>query len=114
MNVSLPVFLVIFGAIGCLVFFQLFTRRGREWLLGGRIARTFGSVVVQRSGLGKTTINVHALEPKHLGEAPRVGIEIATRALLGASTTPLTLSQQDARDLSEALKSASEYHGSAS
>ena len=105
---------VLVGAAFCFVFFQLFTRRGREWALGGRIAHIFGTPIVQRRGIAKTTINVHSLAPKHVGDGPRVGIEIATTALLSASTLPLTLSQEEARTLSEALREASEYHDAVS
>ena len=114
MHVGQVVILLGVGAVACLIFFQLFTRRGREWALGGRIAHTSGAPMVQRRGLFTITVNVHALAPKHLGDAPRVGIEIASRAVFAASTMPLTLSQEEARALSDALKDASEYRGSAS
>jgi hypothetical protein len=114
LDVGKVVILLGFGAVAYFVFFQLFTRRGREWALGGRIAHTFGAPIVQRRGMFKITVNVHALAPKHLGDAPRVGIEIASRAVLAASTMPLTLSQDEARALSDALRDASEYRGSAS
>jgi hypothetical protein len=114
LDVGQVVILLGVGAVACLIFFQLFTRRGREWALGGRIAYTFGAPMVQRRGLFTISVNVHALAPKHLGDAPRVGIEIASRAVFAASTMPLTLSQEEARALSDALKDASEYRGSAS
>ena len=114
MDIGKVIFLAIFVALAGLVFFQLFTRRGREIALGGRIARTFGTPIVQRRGISKTTINVHALAPKHLGDPPRVGIEIANTAFLAASTLPVTLSLDEARALSQALREASEYHGAAS
>ena len=114
MDAGKLIFLLFFVAIAGLVFFQLFTRRGREWLLGGRIARTYGTPIVLRRGMTTTTISVHSLEPKHLGDSPRVAIEIANRATLAASTTPLTLSQDDARALGDALKEASEYRGAVS
>jgi hypothetical protein len=114
LDVGKVIFLVFFVAIAGLVFIQLFTRRGREWLLGGHIARTYGNPIVLRRGMATTTISVHSLEPKHLGDLPRVGIEIANRAVLAASTTPITLSQEEARALGEALKQASDYRGAVS
>jgi hypothetical protein len=108
------ILLLFFVAIAGLVFFQLFTRRGREWMLGGRIGRTYGTPIVLRRGMTTTTIRIHSVEAKHLGDSPRVGIEIANRAALAASTTPLTLSQDDARALGDALKEASEYRGAVS
>jgi len=113
-DVGKVIFLLIFAAIAGFVFFQLFTRRGREWALGGHIVQTYGSSIVQRRGMSKTTISVHALAPKHLGEMPRVGVEIARTAALSMSTLPLTLSQDEARALSEALREASDYSGAVS
>lgn len=104
--------LVVVGL--CAVFFQLFTRRGREWVLGGRIARTFGTPIVLRRRSMTTTISVHSLEPKHPGDPPRVGVEIANRAALSASTTPIILSPDEARALSAALREASEFRGAPS
>jgi F420-0:gamma-glutamyl ligase-like protein len=74
-------------------------------LFGARISVTVGEVEMARSGLVRQRVRVHVLEGKESVER-RVGLELTQSAVLAWSMTPVSLSLDEARRLSELLSEA--------
>ena len=74
-------------------------------MLGGRIARDVGEIVVAKSATSSTVLRVHIVEPAR-GDA-FVGLAVVSKAPLAASMLPVQLSKAQARQLVALLTQAS-------
>lgn len=99
--------LVVAAVFAAVIGFMLirFMRYGfKGAMFGARVQRAVGEATATTSGPISTVMRVHVLER---GDPDRaVGIELFTKALLGYSMVPVTLSQSEARKLAALLQSA--------
>ena len=113
MNVD-QIFPFLFFGIAAYVLFILFTKRGKEFLFGGKIERTLSNdISIRRFGMN-TSIQVHVVRSSRDGSG-KVGLELSSRGFLSASSTPIVLTDSDALlladMLTEAAKSTRGNHG---
>ncbi len=74
-------------------------------MLGAPIRNTVGEIELNRSGLSSSVLKVHALGSA-TGSDRSVGLQLVSKAALGASTMPIKLSIQQAQELSMLLQNA--------
>lgn len=77
----------------------------RGAMFGARIVDTIGEVEGADSRLSSTRIKVHILEAEN-SEPRRVGIEVVMTSLASWASSPITLSQSQARELAGILERA--------
>lgn len=93
-------------ALFAVFLFRIFKHKGLKGaLFGADILETVGSLELSRRGTGKSTLSVHKLKARDAEEF-KVGIEITHRNMGAGSIIPITLSMDEARELSRLLRSA--------
>jgi len=103
-------FPLLFVAIAALVVGPLLYRmvKYRSFsaaMLGAPIRSTVGEIALQGSGISSSVLRVHALGPAD-GSERSVGLQLVSKAPLGASTVPIKLTLEQAQELSGLLKNA--------
>ncbi len=97
---------LFFGLIGAAFLYGRIRYGGfKASMFGARIRRTVGEIGVRKGALVRMKLKVHALEVPSTSE-PRVGLELTTSAVLSYSMTPISLSQDEARELCQLLSDA--------
>jgi hypothetical protein len=103
-------FQIIFLGIACAVvgplLFRMFKYKSfSAAMLGAPIRSTVGEIELNRSSFSSSVLKVHALGSA-TGADRSVGLQLVSKAALGASAMPIKLSVQQAQELSVLLLSA--------
>ena len=106
MEIAIPLFLV---AIAVLFMSGALLKRGKRWMLGGKILQTYEASPQVQRGPVKSRMKVHVVETR-LPRAKRVGMEIRQATGIGLQLVPVSLSIDEAKELSEMLAKAAEFH----
>lgn len=92
-------------AVFAVFLFRIFKHKGLKGaFFGADIVETVGSLEIARRGTGKSTLSIHKLKTGD-AEAFKVGIELSHRNMGAGSIIPITLSIDEARELSRLLRS---------
>ena len=102
------VWLFFLGFMGYVIF-SAFSKRGRGKMLGGKIVWSgkYHLIDEHKFSGSKSHVQVHAIETKP-NEAPKVGIELRHKAYTAFSVQPISLTLEQASEISEELKQAIE------
>lgn len=87
------IYLGILGAILIWVVFVLLTKRGRQFVFGGKIVHTWDGIKGQRKMLS-SLVKVHAVEAT--SAVRRAGLELSTSTIGSYQIIPISLSASEA------------------
>jgi len=100
------IFLGIFGAVVIHLLYQAISKGGlRGALFGAPVIRTVGAIDLGRKGPFRTTLNVLCLEAR-ASDSPTVGIEVVYSTIGSFSMSPVSLTREQAQELSALLSRA--------
>ncbi len=71
----------------------------KSQMFGGKVCRTIGSVTGQGRGPVKTEIKVHIIEDNKSSTGKSIGLELIAKSTLSYQMLPITLSEQETKDL---------------
>jgi len=92
-------------AVLAVFLFRIFKHKSLKGaLFGADILETVGSLELSRKGSGNSTLSVHKLKARDADDF-KVGIELTRRNMGAGSIIPITLSMDEARELSRLLRS---------
>ncbi len=112
MNVFME--LIIFVSIIALLLLILsavLIKRGKRWMMGGRIIKTFIAENPTEPRKQKSRLKVHVVETR-LPKAAYVGLELRQPSGFGMRLIPITLSVDEAEELSGMLRQAIDHYQS--
>jgi hypothetical protein len=105
MNVEY-IFFAVFGAVVLHLLYQVISKGGfRGAIFGAPVIRTIGAMDLGRKGLLRTRVKVHCLEARE-NDSPSVGIEVVHSTVGSFSMSPVSLTREQARELSVLLSQA--------
>ena len=98
-------FFGIFFAVIAWALFAFFTKRGKEFMFGGKIIKTFDEVK-SRGKMIRSKLRVHVIDD----DSTRiVGIQVYISSFGKHELVPITLTTDDARQLAQTLIEAADY-----
>lgn len=71
----------------------------KSQMFGGKIRQTIGSVTGRGCGPVKTEIKIHIIEDNKSNTGKSIGIELTAKSILSYQMLPITLSEQETKNL---------------
>ena len=86
--------------------YTVMSKKGRGRLLGGQIVESISPSVRKKRGSVTTTVQIHRIQLKGDNRPNHIAVEICSRALLGFTIAPITLTESETKQLIMDLQTA--------